>query len=181
MNTIVKYTDSDLIAIAEEEHKLHPMSLLRDYYKLFFQAYWGQGHFIADRDITKHYLEDELNSLGLPYLPLLQDISCGKGLFRASVSSIAHKQIPFEDYLDMFMDNQAEPVDWTVWSQCWQDIQVLLLKAYPELNTKSEIELCAEVIKKQAIISHSECFRLTYNPHYRVMQLSDIKAGIFIL
>ena len=173
MNIDCKYSISEINTIAEIEHNLHPLANLRDFYKLFFQAYWAQGHFIPDADATESFLQQELTMFDKPYLPLLQDISHHHGLYRVSISAINQNKLTFDDFLKLFLDNRAEPVNWSYWAICWQDIQSLLLSNYPHLNDSNEIELCAEVITKQAIISHSECFRLTYNPHYRVMQLSE--------
>jgi len=179
MNTIKCYNENDILEIAEEEHQHHPRALLRDYYKLFFQAGWGQGHFISDSLAAKTYIEQELILIEQPYLPLIQDISHGKGLYRISLSAISQGLISQEAYLSLFLVNKLTEISWSDWALSWNEISEMLIQTYPELDNSDELEFCCQAIKKQAIISHSEYFRLTYRPHYRVMQLSDADKRIF--
>jgi hypothetical protein len=180
MKTSDSYSETDILNIAEEEHKHHPKAILRDYYKLFFQACWGQGHFISDNSAARTYIEQELIIVEKPYLPLIQDISHGKGLYRVSLCAISEGLISIEEYLSLFLAKKHIEIAWTDWTLSWHEILIILIHTYPELNDAVELNFCLYAIEKQALISHSEYFRLTYRPHYRVMQLSDADMSIFI-
>lgn len=173
MNSFVIYSQTDIVVIATNEHMHHPLANLIDYYKLFFQSYYGQAHFVGSEVAAKRHLEIELSKMDRLYLPVIQDISNRHGLYRVSLNAITNNMISAENYLSIFTSKQHYSIDWNYWSIIWNDILKLLLKLYPSINQPYVIELCDEVLTNKAIISHSEAFRLTYNPHYRVMQLSE--------
>jgi len=167
------YSETDIIVIATQEYRYHPKSTLIDFYKLFFQSYYGQGHFISNDITAKRNLESELLRMNSSYHPYIQDISNRRGIFRISLDAIKRKLITIDDFLIMFLHKKQYSINWNEWSDNWDLIMSLLLRLYPGLNIKSDITHCAEVIRNKAMTSHSEDFGLTYQPHYRVMQLSE--------
>lgn len=173
MNLSDKYTNSDLLSIAKTEYEYHPLSNLRDYCKLFFQSYYGQGHFISDEAGAKRHLDIELEKMNCAYLPMIQDISNGMGLYRISLDAITNNLISIDDFLLFFLNRQFIPIDWEQWTENWHKIMVLLFEIYPDLNDTDLASECTELTRNKSLMSHSECFRLTYCPHYRVMQLSE--------
>lgn len=172
MNVYHKYTAQDILAIAETEHGHHPKANLIDYYKLFFQSYFGQGHFIGSESETKRHLENEMSRMQNAYLPLIQDISNGNGLYRVSLEAVKSNLISKDELLMHYLNSIFIRTDWEQWSQVWSELLDPLLEKYPELRVEADLEQCSEVMNNNVIMSHSECFRLTYSPHYRVMQLS---------
>jgi len=173
MNLMLKYSDRDILAIAENEHGHHSKANLIDYYKLFFQSYFGQGHFIGSESETKRHLENELAGMKGSYLPLLQDISNGNGLYRISLEAVRSSLISKDELLLHYLNSIFIRTDWEQWAQVWSKLLDLILAKYPKLKVETDLEQCFEVIQNRVIMSHSECFRLTYSPHYRVMQLSE--------
>lgn len=180
MNEMFNYTKEDLLSIISCEFKHHPEAQLRDYYKLFFQSYWGQGHFIEDIRSTMTYLEQEVAIMNETYLPIIQDISNGKGLYRISLSIIRDRFLSIDNYLSLFLDMKQVEIDWTQWAEDWKHILKCIVIKNPLIISSAEIEYCNQAIEQKKIISHSECFRLTYKPHYRVMLLSDLNKSIQI-
>lgn len=172
MSVFHKYTDREILSIAETEFRHHPQANLIDYYKLFFQSYFGQGHFVGSESEAKRHLEAELQKMQGSYEPMIQDISKGNGLYRVSLEAIRNNIISDDELLLLYLNSIFIRTDWKQWPQIWNKTSALLINKYPELGVEADLEQCSEVIKNRVIMSHSECFRLTYNPHYRVMQLT---------
>lgn len=173
MSNLRTYTDNDIVIIARTEQFHHPESNLIDYYKLFFQSYYGQGHFISNETEVQQYLDKELLEMKSVYNPVIQDISNQNGMYRVSLDTIKKGILTREYFLSLFLRKDYIQTDWLQWVGIWNNISKLLFDLYPLLQSDNLIQQCVEVINNNAIISHSECFRLTYSPHYRVMQLSE--------
>lgn len=168
----LQYTQNDIAYIALVESDVHPKARLLDYYKLFFQAYWGQGHFIIDTQSVYDFLDNEMSQMQEIYLPIIQDISNGNGLYRISVSAIAEGLINREEFLRLFLARTQIQNSWDCWTAQWQVIQTYLTKTYPNITIPDEINDCLDALKNRKLVSHSKYFQLTYKPHYRVMQLT---------
>jgi len=177
-----EYTDSDLINIAETELNIHYESNLIDIYKLFFQAFFAQGHFITDKRKVNEYILVELNHNGKKYLPYFQDISNGKGLFRVSISVVNDNLINLNDYITLFLSNiNHSGISWDIWRDKWLGIQKIILSKWPSIYDLDCIKVITESIHNHLILSHSECFKLTYYPRYRVMALSENDVSKYCL
>lgn len=177
-NELPKFSEIDIISIADLEKEIHPEAKLIDYYKLFFQSCFGQGHFIIDMQTARTYLENELISMTHNYYPLVQDISNGKGLYRISLAAIRADLVSIEEFLGMFLSFKFKHIDWEAWSEQWMVILSMLSLADTYFQDRSEIVHCNDYLKQQTIPSHSDSFRLTYIPHYRVMNLDDKNSEI---
>jgi hypothetical protein len=168
-----RYTQTDIIQIAEIERRLHPEATLQDYYKLFFQAYLGQGHFIGDINSAEKYLDEEMSLMENSYQPLLQDISSQNGLYRISVSAIMLDILSKQDYLQLFLSNWQADITWQEWVKEWQSINKTISSLFQLKTDDIEQKTILNALENQALVSHSNIFRLTYKPHYRVMPLSE--------
>jgi hypothetical protein len=169
------YIETDIIVIATQEYKHHPLANLIDYYKLFFQAYYGQGHFVSNEVAAKLKLEIEMQKMQSHYHPYIQDISNRNGLYRVSLDTVKKQIVSLDDFLMIFLHGQEYNVIWQNWTENWMNIQKMLLGLYPRLNDKQHINLCREVIENKAMISHSDTYKSAYDPHYRVMHLSEFE------
>jgi hypothetical protein len=169
------YNETDIIVIATQEFKYHPLANLIDYYKLFFQSYYGQGHFVSNEVTAKLKLEIELQKMHSPYHPYIQDISNRRGLYRLSLDTVKKQIVSPDDFLIMFLQGKEYNITWQNWSENWMNIQKLIVALYPALNDRHHVNLCRELIDNKAMASHSDTYRSTYNPHYRVMQLSEFE------
>jgi hypothetical protein len=173
MRVSYTYNETDIVVIATQEYQNHPNANLVDYYKLFFQSYYGQGHFVSNDIAAKRKLECELLMMNTTYHPYIQDISNRMGLYRVSLDSIKKQIVTLDDFLVMFLHKKEYSINWQAWSENWEMIKNMITGLYPDLRDKILINHCDEVIKNKAMVSHSDSFRLTYKPHYRVMQLSE--------
>jgi hypothetical protein len=175
MKVAYSYNETAIVVIATQERKHHPLANLVDFYKLFFQSYYGQGHFVSNDITAKLKLESELQIMNSSYYPYIQDISNRTGLYRVSLDAIKKGIITVDDFLVMFLNKKEFQINWATWSENWELIKNLIVGLYPVLNDKVHISHCEQAIKNMSMVSHSEVYRLNYQPHYRVMQLSEFE------
>jgi hypothetical protein len=168
-NNLTEYTDDDIIRIADVEYTIHPEAKLIDFYKLFLQSCFGQGHFVTDIQKARTLLYDELENMSQDYYPWVQDISNGKGFYRVSLSVIRDNIISISDFIDQFLNAPSFSINWEAWSKQWHYIYQLLSDHKTYTFNNSEILMCDDILRLNRIPSHSDLFRLTYSPHYRVM------------
>jgi hypothetical protein len=173
MNVFYPYEEIDILKIAQTEHRLHPKSELTDYYKLFFQAYYGQGHFIPDFNKAESYLINEIKEMRGPYQPLLQDISNKRGLFRVSLSVISKKLLHQDDFWKLFIRGSKNAAKLDDWPDIWSYVFRLIDFDISYSKNQVRIKELVKISKSRKLISHSEVFRLTYQPHYRVMLITE--------
>lgn len=166
-----KLSKADIRQIYLNEMSLHPLSEMADVYKLFLQSCYGATHFIENPRQAKDALQREITSLEDEYLPYFQDISNGKGFYRLSLSLVRTGRIYIDEFCQCFLRSAVMQINWPQWSRQWNKILELIRPEMNDLYEEKQAELIRQSMDKKVIPSHSDCFRLTYKPHYRVMKL----------
>lgn len=148
---------------------LHPKSSLIDYYKMFYQDYFGPGHIIADEGRTRTRLVDELSSYKSKNRFFYQDISCKNNFLRLDLKIIDDKNI--EIFLKRFIESSVLKIDvsFNEWALDWQVIQKVLLVKLPHLDREPDKLIVNKLIQSKEIPSHSDSYKINYNPHYRLI------------
>ena len=153
------------------EISLYPKAQLQDFYKLFFQDFFGPGHFIKDSASVKKYLDTEL----LEYTRKTpkqntQNIACINNFLRVDIC-VVNENVSREDFIDIFIKSSRIKLSHKItWQKQWQIILGILLDMKPEFST--ELELINRLAKESefnSAIHHSEIYRKLYQPHYRLM------------
>jgi len=168
--------------LIKSEFELHPKAQLIDYYKLFFQGNFGPGHIISNKSSAREFLEIELEESTTFEEIDYQDISYINEFYRVNLNVINKGIIPFDDFLDAFLmsaklKNEISHKEWLV---DWENIeqQVIIMKIPIENIEKQSPELW-KIMKDKQLVSHSNIYRKTYSPHYRLInaeQFSRIKC-----
>lgn len=179
----------DSITLTErirEEYNLHPQSRLKDYYKLAFQALFGPGHLIKDKNSAACYLERELEAMTVSDAPSVQDISFQglgvtgipqvknqpEGMFcRAGLSLIREGSISAESFLEAFMDSANKVntgYDKHLWLQIWLSLERYIKETLSYSDCENS-ELCNMIVQNNPVSRHSSIYRELYHPHYRVI------------
>jgi hypothetical protein len=160
--------------LAWREFVLFPKANLVDYYKLFYQGTFGPGHIIADRQTAYEALLKEIESCHATELPFLQDISFINPYCRVSLEIIEKKMIEPEVFFDLLLESckvvhTLSPIEW---NEAWQDLEDILFQILPKLNEPKLIKMIHDNLYGDRIpmIRHSDNFRKTYNPHYRLIR-----------
>lgn len=157
----------------ENELYRHPKARLTDLYKNFYQDAFGPGHLISDSHSALEYLNYELSNSDITDTSFIQHLGCNHNYVRISLYYIKTGQIPKNEFFDLFLKsaNEASPPTHEEWKKEWNHILMVIEEmnlAIPYfLKDKSYINECLE--KGTAAIHHSDDFRNTYNPHYRII------------
>ena len=174
-----KIPDTEIIKIAVREFELHPKAEIKDYYKLFFQSFYGPGHLISDKESAFRFLKDELKDSHEFDEVLLQDI--GNSFYRVNLKAVSAGIISLEDLFSAFIrSQQPEPLN-AVWITVWDKIKSLLSRA-PELRFSKKCDDLNLILKSNQIhISHSKIYKDCYHPHYRIVHKNNLTKALLNL
>jgi len=175
-----------LLSLINQEKQLHPQARLHDYYKLIFQAIYGPGHIIDNRESAYYYLKqeleqndsfDEINIQDISWTAFIPDCGCKISITpqdycRVSLKLIKVNYISLKEYLDLFLksaDNQIK-YDKNHWCKIWDSISIILKELMID-NYATDLELISNnLLINKPIARHSEIYRKTYQPHYRLIR-----------
>ncbi|HNX00926.1 MAG TPA: hypothetical protein PLE74_11995 [Candidatus Cloacimonadota bacterium] len=156
------------------EFVLYPKATLIDYYKLFYQGTFGPGHIIENREIAYKALVQEIKGSSQSELPFVQDISFLNPYCRVSLEVLEKKMIGEETFMDMLMESckVLRPITAIEWNEAWQEIEEILFQILPKLYDKKLVKMLHDEMygDKIPLFRHSELFRETYKPHYRLIR-----------
>ncbi len=184
------FTDSILIKrLIVTEYQLKPLAQLRDYYKLFFQSFYGPGHLISDKETAFNFLEEEMKELekitppvNMPHFRYIQDITYETGYSRVSLELVRKGVLTIPELCDIFVlsANGSQAFDEFQWVKAWNEIQNTIKSMSffkDKLLPKQYAEIQEKIDKKEFVLSHSDLYRRAYKPHYRVVR-NDLLSPI---
>lgn len=158
--------------LIKSEFELHSKAQLIDYYKLFFQGTFGPEHIISSRSSARKFLESELEETSIFEERDYQNISYINEFYRVNINVINKEIISFDDFLDAFiksakLENEISNKEWL---EEWENIeQQILLMKIPMENIKKQSKELWKIIEDKQLVSHSNIYRKTYSPHYRLI------------
>ena len=163
--------NATMIVILSAHLDRYPLMQPQDVVKLLFQSEFGPGHLITDRDSCLRYLEEEYRSTRHdPDMPLTEEI--GGGFVRVNLAALDTETLPLEEFLEMFMNSanhhegDKERFLETLGQVkgCYKDLPFSF--SYEELSDY----LDGYAAKGCPAVHHSEIYRRTYHPAYRVVK-----------
>jgi hypothetical protein len=170
--------------LAWREFVLFPKANLIDYYKLFFQGTFGPGHIITDEKAAYDVLLKEIEGCSMTDLPFLQDISFINPYCRVSLEIIDKKLIEPDVFFKLLLDsckvqNSLSPIEW---NEAWQDIEGILFQILPKLHEPKLVKMIHDNLYGDniPIFRHSELFRDSYHPHYRLIHKELLPKHILL-
>lgn len=178
-----------IISAAEKQIDLFPKSTLIDIYKFFIQDHIGPWHMISDTASAGQYLREELR---------IKDISAGpeyyltgyKGrYYRANLSVIKDGKVPYQVFFDAVLKSakDAEIQNMDSWPKEWKTIEAALNNPlnYNRLsipNDYNDIKAINDaILAGDYLFHHSEIYRNTYHPHYRLIEKTIFETEILPL
>ncbi len=156
--------------LIEQELTLFPKASMTDIYKLFFQNCRGSGHFCQDLTIIKERITDEIKVIDLKNFHYPEyDISYLFEIKRVNLISIIKGKYDLNFVADRFLALSVMPNTLSIeaWTKEWSEIQKLTLKLYPEIIN----DLSIKNMDFSQSLHHSEIYRKSYHPHYRICNL----------
>lgn len=152
----------------------YPVATLQDVYKTCYQDFFGAEHMMRDTAAARHYLHSELEQCAaqdLSAMPLREPTGFRHRFVRINLRNIQEGAMTEETLLTLFID--AAGKDNAVhdnWASEWRQIETIAIQVHPAWHNE---ELQAELRKAadlQAAVKHSDAFRNTYHPHYRIIR-----------
>ena len=171
--------ENAVLKLAQEEFDLHPQANLRDYYKLFFQGTFGPGHFISDIISAIDLIYQELNSSQGFENHFYQKINYRQTFYRVNLVVMKMKFVSLNEFYPGFLTSSKyeSNISMEQWINEWQQIERILRKSSLNIQNfeKDSKNLQLLFSNNEFVISHSEQYRKTYNPHYRLFNQTEFK------
>lgn len=153
------------------EKKLHPAARIVDFYKMVFQGKFGAAHFIFDPQQTKNFLAQELENTETFENHYFQQIS--EDLFRVNLRLIKENIIALDDLLQAFMNSTKPIPKIDAWIADWKQISQSILIEFG-WNKKDLLDFNETLSENNYIFHHSQIYRATYHPHYRLIAEKEL-------
>ena len=155
----------------------YPQATLQDLYKTCYQDFFGPGHMVTDSDAALAYIREEVKGLKSEGVKELR--SEGKDeltgfrhrFVRLDLRRIVLGETSEQEVLHRFMDaaNTATPVH-NDWAGEWKQIETIALDVHPQWKDAALQEALHDAAAKKAAVHHSESYKSTYKPHYRIIK-----------
>jgi hypothetical protein len=170
--------NEEIIKLINSEFTLHPRAQLIDYYKLFFQGTFGPGHIISDKNSVIEFLKNELDKSTIFEEKDYQKISYINDFYRVNLNVINEGMISFDDFVDAFLKSAdiKNKIDYQSWLKEWKSIEKqIMMMNIPIENVQEQSAGLWKFIIDNKLVSHSDIYRSTYSPHYRLINSVQFK------
>ncbi len=174
----ISFTVDELKIILDIELTLHPKSQLVDIYKFLNQASFGPTHMTPDMQVIRNCIIQEFMTIIPDFITEpIQDIGNGKGFVRVNLNSIQaypNKDFAAEKLTELILESRVQQIDTpNTWNDIWQfSLPTVLELINP---SESDVQLIEKLIKDDLLPHHSEIYRQSYTPHYRVIHHTKIE------
>lgn len=155
----------------------YPQATLQDLYKTCYQDFFGPGHMVTDTASALgyiHYEVEEIRSSENVSISEIADEATGfrHRFVRLDLRRIVLGQMSEEELLHRFIEtaNTATPVH-DNWADEWAQIEAIALHVHPAWRNDELQALLHQAAAGNHAVHHSEPFRNTYKPHYRIIRL----------
>ena len=161
----------------------YPQATLQDVYKTCYQDYFGAEHLMQDTAAARKYLRSELNGLadegvsGLG-MPMREPTGFRHRFERINLALVLNGEMPEDELLRLFIDaagNYESGIrsqeSGLSWADEWTEIERIALEERPAWKNEELQKVLREAATNNHAVRHSESFRNTYKPHYRIIRL----------
>ena len=163
--------------MCEQIAETYPAATLQDVYKTCYQDFFGAEHLMQDTAAARKYLHYELNDLrngeGNEFkMPLHEPTGFRHRFERINLALVLNGEMTEEELLRLFID--AAGKDNALhdrWVDEWAEIEEIALEVHPAWQNEELQAVLHEAAENNQAVRHSESFRNTYNPHYRIIRL----------
>ena len=156
----------------------YPLMEPRDAVKLLYQSQFGGGHLIRNEAACLECLHREYDATPQTGIPMLEDI--GNGMVRVHLAGLdAHGYTPEQLGQDFIRSAASVRGDRDRFLQTLSLLGELTLDGkMPFSSPELETYLAEYAVQGYPVVSHSETYRSTYHPAYRVMQLCHLPQNL---
>lgn len=163
--------NNNLHNLLKKEIRNYPQLKLQDVYKLYYQDYFGPGHFLSSRQQALNNLNTELKNYSSPAgnFPALLSIRGYNDFIRLDLGWVLKGYLMSKELADMFYKSTLVQLNQPLnWEEHWQEI-IRLVSQENIVVTHQEIKQLQQKAKQQVDVHHSESYRQLYKPHYRLI------------
>ena len=150
----------------------YPLATLQDVYKTFYQDRFGAEHMITDTASVRAYLTSELETSAADSVPNpYYEPTGAKGRFvRVYLRCVNEGLITADLLFDAFIRSaHPETASANSWAEEWKDIVAAVEQAGVFTDIKEDSEQLCEAARINHAVRHSDAYRNTYHPHYRIV------------
>ena len=170
------FQESAVRDMCEQMVAQYPEANLQDVYKTCYQDFFGAEHLMQDTAAARQYLRYELSQMDdapTEYaMPLREPTGFRHRFERINLVLVQNGTISEEQLLQLFIDaagkNNALHGQW---EEEWQQIERIALEVHPAWRDDELQTLLREAASNRQAVRHSENFRNSYKPHYRIIRL----------
>lgn len=168
--------ESSVRALCEYTVSTYPQATLQDVYKTCYQDFFGPGHMISDTAAARAYLRYEvdalrserMNELGMP---MREPTGFRHRFERINLAAVLSGEMSEEALLQSFIatagkDNALH----SHWADEWAQIESIALQVHPQWQNAELQALLRQAARDNQAVHHSDAFRNTYKPHYRIVR-----------
>ena len=154
---------------------VYPEATLQDIYKTCYQDFFGPGHLVTDSASALNYIQSEVEEIKASeqeQIHQAKDEPTGfrHRFVRIDLHRIVRGEMSEEELLDRFITaaNTAKPVH-DDWAGEWAQIETIALQVHPQWQNEEIQTALREAAQLNRAVRHSDAFRETYHPHYRIV------------
>ena len=156
---------------------VYPEATLQDIYKTCYQDFFGAEHMISDTAAARAYLHQEyVQSLELSQqidtrpLPFLEPTGFRHRFMRMYLYyDWSLLEISEDDIFRAFLDAATATPVHDDWAGEWAQIETIALQVHPQWQNEEIQTALREAAQLNRAVRHSDAFRETYHPHYRIV------------
>ena len=160
--------------MCEDIQARYPAATLQDIYKTCYQDFFGAEHLMNDTAAARNYLHYELGQCAgsdMSAMPLREPTGFRHRFVRINLLNIAEGKLTEEELLRLFIDAAGKDNRYSDnWADEWQLIERIALQVNPAWRNDELQQALRQAAEQKAAVRHSEQFRNTYNPHYRIIK-----------
>ena len=166
--------DKAIRQMCRDIHTRYPVATLQDIYKTCYQDYFGAEHLINDTASARQYLHRELEdcrNIDMSLMPKREPTGFRHRFIRVNLSCVVYGELEEKQLLASFLEAAGKDNAFgNGWDEEWARIESIALQVCPAWADQAlQAELQEAAQNKQAV-RHSEAFRQTYHPHYRIVR-----------
>ena len=162
-----------LIALIQEHQKIKKIFEIQDAYKLIYQSVFGIGHIIADPELARKYLEQELDSIpAIDDYELIENISISSEIVRLNLRPYKFRNGSINRLFQaMLLTTDKISGSREDFLEQWNDFKQAVDNG--ELNfDKKELKVFDDKVKSEdyPVRHHSAAYKKVNQPAYRVLK-----------
>ena len=160
-------------SMCEEIAQRYPQATLQDIYKTCFQDFFGAEHLLSDTAAAHRYLLYEIETTDgqdLSAMPIYEPTGFRHRFTRVNLSLVHSGEMTKNELWTRFIEaagtNNAFSDNW---EEEWRRIETIALEVHPTWTDTTLQAVLQFAASTASPVRHSETFRQTYNPHYRII------------